>query len=88
MSNEKLHRHTQRSIQVLKASGYACSPCDLGGFDLVAISSADLVLCKVCEGKPPWAGAIAELQAIPAPSNCRKALHVWKSDDLPDYVEL
>lgn len=89
MNPRKLTLLVHRSMAVLNAAGYSCSPTNLGGFDLVAISSTDLVLCKVCQGKPPWAGAIADLQAVPGPGNCRKLIHVWsKRNRLPDVTEI
>lgn len=91
MNPRKQSRLITRSILVLSAGGYRCTRLhgEFGQFDIVAVSSTDVLLCKACEGKPPWTGAIAELQAVPGPPNCRKALHIWRSEDeLPAYVEL
>ena len=79
-----------RSIEVLNAAGYQCSRLDgaFGQFDLIALSSTDVLLVRVCQDKIPFAAYLDDLKAITAPPNSRKGLHVWKADDLPDFVEL
>ena len=79
-----------RSIAVLQSAGYAASPVNgaFGQFDIIALSSTDVLLVRVCQDKIPFAAYLDDLKAITAPPNSRKGLHVWKSDDLPDFVEL
>jgi hypothetical protein len=89
MTNRKFHRDVRRSIEVLQAMGYTAAPASIGGFDIVGLSSTDCTLVKVCQGKPPWAGAIAELQAVTAPPNTKKLVHRWpRRSRLPQTIEL
>jgi len=79
-ATHKLARDISRSIQVLEGSGYRCiriSGGAFGEFDIIGLSSTDVMLCKSCRGKPPWAGTIAELRHVIAPPNTRRMVHRW-----------
>lgn len=77
MSKRKFHRDVRRSIEVLKASGYVCSPCNLGPFQIIGISSTDICLVHVSDSWPvkPWLPD--QLREIPAPANTKKLCHFW-----------
>ncbi len=84
-------RNEHRSIAILEAAGYACtrSAASLGAFDIVAVGSADVVLCQVKTRDWPGAAEIETMRALPAPPNCRKLVHRWRDRQrMPDVREV
>ncbi len=80
-----------RSMRLLEAAGYAVTraAASLGIWDLVGISSADVVLVQ-CKTRD-WPGSVEleQLRAFAAPANCRKLVHRWRDRQrLPDVREL
>ncbi len=77
MNPQKLSRQIRRSMEVLAASGYQCSPVRLGPWHIVAVSSTDFALLYVSEDWPvkPWVQD--ELRRFPAPANCKRMIHYW-----------
>lgn len=85
----KLSRDSARSIEVLKASAYQCSPIRLGPFHIIGIGSTDTCLIHISGIWPirPWTPD--ELRQVPAPPNCKKIIHHWgKRKHLPDVQEM
>lgn len=75
--SRKLSRHIRRSIATLQASGYSAISAKLGGFEIIGISSTDLVLVHVAGTWPvrPW--TVDALRQVPAPANCKRLVHYW-----------
>lgn len=87
----KGNRLEHKSRRLLEAAGYRVTRAagSLGTFDLVGISSVDILLVQV-KGRD-WASAL-EMESIrefPAPPNCRKLVHRWRARQrTPDVREL
>lgn len=84
-------RNEHRSMALLEAAGYRCtrSAASLGEWDIIAISSQDLVLCQV--KTRDWPGTLERqiLAEFPAPPNARKLIHRWRPRQRqPDVQEL
>ncbi|HEV8612720.1 MAG TPA: hypothetical protein VGQ73_04355 [Gemmatimonadales bacterium] len=78
-------------MALLEAAGYRCtrSAASLGEWDIIAISSQDLVLCQV--KTRDWPGTLERqiLAEFPAPPNARKLIHRWRPRQRqPDVQEL
>lgn len=84
-------RNEHRSIVLLEAGGYRCtrSAASLGEWDIVGISSADMVLVQVKTRDWPGSVEMETLKEFPAPPNCRKLVHRWKDRQRqPDVREI
>lgn len=84
-------RNERRSMLVLESAGYRCtrSAASLGDWDIVAISSADVVLCQVKTRDWPGVVEMEALRNFEAPANCRKLVHRWRHRQrLPDVREI
>ncbi len=84
-------RNEHRSKALLEAAGYRVTraAASLGEWDLVAIGSADFVLCQVKTRDFPGVVETETLRSFPAPPNCRKLVHRWRHRErLPDVREL
>lgn len=69
--------------------GEDSSAASSGAFDIVGVSSTDVVLCQV--KTRDWPGSV-EMEVITdfqCPMNCRKLVHRWRPRQrLPDVKEL
>jgi Holliday junction resolvase len=84
-------RNERRSRALLEAAGYQVirAAASLGHWDLVGVSSVDIVLCQVKTRDWPSAVEIEHLQATPAPGNARKLIHRWRERQrVPDVRDL
>lgn len=74
-------RNEHRSIAILEAAGYQCTraAASLGAWDIMGVGALDVVLCQVKTRDWPGAVEMERLRTFPAPSNCRKLLHRWRS---------
>lgn len=84
-------RNEHRSIALLEAAGYACtrSAASLGMWDIVGISSTDVVLVQVKTRDWPGVVETEGLESFVAPPNCRKLIHRWRDRQrLPDEKEV
>jgi len=84
-------RNEHRSKAILEAAAYAVcrAAASLGVWDLVAIRSADVVLCQVKTRDWPGVAEMETLRSFPAPPNARKLVHRWRHRQrLPDVREL
>ena len=84
-------RNEHRSIRLLEAAGYSCTraAASLGAWDIVGVSSADIVLVQ-CKTRD-WPGSVEmeTLKNFAAPPGCRKLVHRWRDRQrLPDVKEL
>lgn len=75
----KGRRNERRSAKILEGAGYrtTLSAASLGCFDLVGISSADVVLVQVKSNCWPGVAEIEAIRMFPCPSNTRKLVHRW-----------
>lgn len=73
-------RNERRSIRLLEAAGYACTraAASLGTFDIIAISSRDVVLCQVKTRDWPSTVEMEAIRLFSAPQNARKLVHRWR----------
>lgn len=70
-------RNERRSIAVL------------GVFDVIAISSQDIVLVQVKSNRWPLECEMEALRLFPAPANARKLVHRWiDRQSVPDVKEV
>lgn len=84
-------RNEHRSRRILEAAGYAVcrAAASLGVWDLIGVSSADVVLVQVKTRDWPGSAEMETLRDFPAPHCCRKLLHRWRERQrLPDVKEL
>ncbi len=84
-------RNEHRSMAVLEAAGYRCtrSAASLGEWDIVGISSVDVVLCQVKSARWPGTDETEALNLFVVPPNVRKLIHRWRPyQTLPDVKEL
>lgn len=87
----KGRRLEHKSGELLEAAGYRVtrSSRSLGTFDLIGISSSDIVLCQVKANAVPSPAEREEIREFPAPTSARKLIHVWKDRArLPRVIEL
>jgi len=90
-SKRKGSRNEHRSMQLLEASGYACTraAASLGAFDIIGISANDVVAVQVKSNRWPEGDEMETLRGFRVPANCRKLIHVWKDwQRLPMVKEL
>ena len=84
-------RNEHRSMAVLESAGYRCtrSAASLGAWDIIGISSRDVVLCQVKTARWPGTVEMEVLLGFVAPVSCRKIVHRWRHRQrLPDVREL
>ena len=72
-------RNERKTIKLLEATGYACmkAGASLGVFDVIGISSADMVCVQVKSNRWPSSAEMETIALFPVPPNCRKLVHVW-----------
>ncbi len=84
-------RNEHRSRNILEAAGYRVTRAagSMGEWDLVAISSADVVLVQVKTRDWPGTAEMETLANFPAPPNARKLVHRWRDRQrAPDVRQL
>lgn len=84
-------RAEYKSIRLLESCGYRCmrSAASLGVFDIIAISSVDIILCQVKTRDWPNSIEMEAIKLYPAPPNARKIVHRWVDrKSLPDVREV
>jgi Holliday junction resolvase len=84
-------RNERRSRKMLETAGYSVTraAASLGAWDLVGISSVDVVLVQVKTRDWPPAAEIDFLRRFQVPTNVRKFLHRWRHGErLPDVREI
>ena len=84
-------RNEHRSIRVLEAAGYACTraAASLGAWDVIGVSSQDVVLVQVKTRDWPGSVEMETLKNFEAPAGVRKLVHRWRDRiRLPDVKEL
>ena len=84
-------RNERRSMAVLEAAGYRVtrSAASLGAWDIIGVSSRDVVLCQVKTRDWPGSVEMETLREFVAPPSCRKLIHRWRHRQrLPDVKEL
>ena len=77
---KKGRQREHKSRELLEAAGYSVvrAAASKGDWDLVGISSTDLVLVQVKANRPPSPAERETLRLFQAPTNCRKLIHVWR----------
>ena len=84
-------KNEHRSRSVLESLGYRVtrSAASLGEWDLVAISSKDILLVQCKTNRWPSAIELEAMENFPAPPNARKLVHRWRDRKrLPDVKEI
>ena len=84
-------KNEHRSMAVLESAGYRCtrSAASLGAWDIIGISSQDVLLCQVKTRDWPGSVEMEVLREFIAPLTCRKLVHRWRHRQrLPDVKEL
>jgi Holliday junction resolvase len=84
-------RNEHRTMQLLEATGYACTraAASLGAWDVIGIGTADIVLVQVKTRDWPSSEEMEQLRIFRAPTNARKLIHRWRDRcQLPDVREL
>ena len=84
-------RNERRSAAILASAGYYCvrSAASKGVFDIIGISSQDVILCQVKTRDWPGHIEMATLREFVAPPTCRKIVHRWRPRmRLPDTKEI
>lgn len=87
----KGNRNERRSIALLEAAGYSCcrSAASLGAWDVVGISSADVVLVQVKSNDWPGSLEMQTLRDFRVPAGVRRLVHRWRDrQKLPDVREI
>lgn len=87
----KGNRNEHKTMAILEAAGYACtrSSASLGVFDVVGISSDDIVCVQVKSNQWPGTIEMEMIRDFVVPSNCRKIVHRWRDGQrLPDVREV
>lgn len=87
----KGRRIEHRSRRLLEAAGYAVirAAASKGAWDLVGVSSTDVVLCQVKSNNWPGSLEMETLTLFPCPPNCRRLVHRWRDNARqPDVREL
>jgi hypothetical protein len=79
-TSAKGRRNEYRSRALLESLGYQVlrSAASKGAWDLVALSTSDVVLVQCRSNRAPTPAEREVLAAFPCPSNCRKLLHTWR----------
>ena len=84
-------RNEHRSIAILEATGYKCTraAASLGAWDIIGVSSTDVVLVQCKSRDWPSSVELEVLQLFETPTNCRKLIHRWRDRmRTPDVREL
>ena len=70
-------RNERRSVALLEASGYNCtrSAASKGTWDVVGVSSTDVVLVQCKSNRWPSAIELEAMKEFPAPQNAKKLVH-------------
>ena len=73
-------RNEHRSIRLLEAAGYQCTraAASLGAWDMIGISSSDVVPVQVKTRNWPGTAEMEMLRGFKAPPTCRKLIHRWR----------
>lgn len=90
-TKRKGNRTEYRSRRLLEAAGYRCTraAASLGEWDLIGISSTDVVLVQVKSNRWPSLLEMEEMRMFPCPPGCRRLVHRWRDRArLPDVREL
>lgn len=79
MSKRKGTRNEHRSGKLLEAAGYRVTraAASLGEFDLIGISSFDIVLLQVKSNRNASPAEREAMRMFAAPSCARKLIHIW-----------
>lgn len=84
-------RNERRSRALLEAAGYAVTRAagSLGAWDLIGISSTDMVLCQVKTRDWPGSVEMEVLRSFSVPPNARRIVHRWRDGERrPDVKEI
>ena len=84
-------KNEHKSMRLLEAAGYSCTraAASLGVFDIIGVSSTDVVLVQVKSNEWPRSVEMEAITAFSAPANCRKLIHRWRDrQSLPDVKEV
>ncbi len=84
-------RAEHRSMRMLEAAGYSCTraAASLGLFDIIGVSSTDVVLVQVKTRDWPYAAEMETLNGFQCPPNARKLIHRYVDGKrLPDVREI
>jgi Holliday junction resolvase len=87
----KGRRNEHKSIKLLESLGYSCirSAASKGAFDIVALSSMEVLLIQVKSNSWPSSLEVEAMRLLPTPTNSRKLIHQWKDGcSLPLVKEL
>lgn len=90
-AKRKGSRNEHRTMQLLEASGYACTraAASLGIFDIIGVGATDIVLVQVKSNAWPGSVEMEQMKLFRAPPNCRKMVHRWiDRKRLPDVKEV
>lgn len=76
----KGRKREYRSMRLLEKAGYSCTraAASLGVFDIVGISSTDILLVQVKSNEWPRSDEWEQMRMFRCPPNCRKVVHRWK----------
>ncbi|HMK22182.1 MAG TPA: hypothetical protein VK466_07585 [Terriglobales bacterium] len=78
-------------MALLESAGYACTraAASLGMFDIIGISSKDVLLVQVKSNRQPPPHEMETLTNFKVPANCRKLVHIWVDyERMPRVKEL
>ncbi len=66
-------------MKILESAGYCCvkAGASLGIFDILGLSSTDMVCVQVKSNRGPGSVELETLKNFKVPPNCRKLLHIW-----------
>ena len=84
-------RNEHPSMRLLEAAGYAVTraAASLGAWDIIAVSSRDVVLLQVKTRDWPGSVEMETLRSFAARHFCRKLVHRWRDRQrVPDVREL
>lgn len=84
-------RNERRSKALLEAAGYSVTRAagSLGAWDLIGVSSTDMVLCQVKTRDWPGSIEMETLRSFPVPPNARRIVHRWRDGERrPDVKEI
>ena len=90
-AKRKGSRNEYRSIAIFEAAGYRCTRAagSLGVFDVIAISSTDIILCQIKTRDWPSSFEMESIRNFKAPANCRRLIHRWRDrQPEPDVKEV
>jgi hypothetical protein len=90
-SKAKGTRREHASRRLLEAEGYAVvrAAGSKGAWDLIGVSSRDVVLVQVKSRDWPGAMEMDALVGFPCPPGCRRLVHRWRDRaPIPDVREL